>query len=147
MALLTTATYGGVHLPTDAKVPTSMHLSRLPADRAAQRPDHAAVADDRIAMSNRDFADTVVSYADGLREHGAGPGDVVALILPNTVEFVVWLFAGWQLGAVVTPVNPSLTAGEADHQVRDSGAKVVVTPDGISTPDPEHRDLPADLAL
>ncbi|MCW2685334.1 MAG: AMP-dependent synthetase [Mycobacterium sp.] len=124
-----------------------MHLSRLPADRAAQRPDHAAVADDRIAMSNREFADAVVSYADRLREHGAGPGDVVALILPNTVEFVVWLFAGWQLGAVVTPVNPSLTAGEADFQVGDSGAKVVVTPDGISTPDTERRDLPADLAL
>jgi long-chain acyl-CoA synthetase len=124
-----------------------MHFSLLPADRAAERPDHPAVADDGIAMNNRDFADAVGLHGDRLRQYGVGPGDVVALILPNTAEFVVWLFAAWQVGAAVTPVNPSLTAGEADFQVGDAGAKVVITPDGISTPDTERQDLPPDLAL
>ncbi|WP_369167535.1 class I adenylate-forming enzyme family protein [Streptomyces sp. R28] len=52
---------------------------------------------------------------------------MVALLLPNTVDFVVVLFAAWRLGAVVTPVNPALTEPEVRHQLGDADAMVVVT--------------------
>jgi acyl-CoA synthetase (AMP-forming)/AMP-acid ligase II len=51
---------------------------------------------------------------------------VVALMLPNTVGFVVSLFAAWRLGAAVTPINPSLRPAEVCYQVSDAGAKVLV---------------------
>ncbi|WP_406637832.1 class I adenylate-forming enzyme family protein [Amycolatopsis sp. WGS_07] len=57
---------------------------------------------------------------------GVGAGDVVAVLLPNRIEFAVVLFAAWRLGAAVTPVNPELTDGEASFQIADAGAKVVV---------------------
>ena len=55
--------------------------------------------------------------------HGIGPGDVVATLLTNRVELVVVMFAAWRLGAALTPVNPSLTAGEAAFQIEDAGAR------------------------
>ncbi|MET7802633.1 class I adenylate-forming enzyme family protein, partial [Streptomyces decoyicus] len=61
------------------------------------------------------------------RARGVGRGDVVALLLPNTADFVVALFAAWRLGAAVTPVNPALTEDEVRHQLGDAGATVVVT--------------------
>jgi acyl-CoA synthetase (AMP-forming)/AMP-acid ligase II len=47
-------------------------------------------------------------------------------MLPNRVELLVALFAAWRLGGAATPVNPAFTASEADYQIEDSGARLVV---------------------
>ena len=44
----------------------------------------------------------------------------------NRVEFVIVLFAAWRVGAVVTPINPSLTDGEVTRQLADSAARLLV---------------------
>ena len=62
---------------------------------------------------------------------GLGPGDVLAIMLPNRVELVTSMFAAWRLGAAVTPVNAALTMQEARYQIDDAGAAVVVA-DGAS---------------
>ena len=64
-----------------------------------------------------------------------GPRDVVALKLTNRVEFIVLLFAAWRIGATITPVNPSLTAGEVARQLDDSGAQLwsTRTTDGLDS--------------
>ena len=61
-----------------------------------------------------------------LRAAGLGPGDVTATMLTNRVELVVVMFATWRIGAALTPIDPSLTAGEAGFQVEDSGARLLV---------------------
>ncbi len=104
-----------------------MNLSDLPAMRAAQDPDGPAIADESVEMTNAEFRSAVVVAAGVLRSRGIAPGDVVAIMLPNSVSFVVGLFAAWRVGATVTPVNPSLAAGEVAHQLADSAAKLVVT--------------------
>jgi long-chain acyl-CoA synthetase len=47
-------------------------------------------------------------------------------MLPNRVELLVAMVAAWRLGAAATPVNPVFTATEADYQITDAGAVVVV---------------------
>ena len=42
--------------------------------------------------------------SDLLLAHGVGPGDVVGLQLPNTVELVIAYLALWRIGAVVSPL-------------------------------------------
>ncbi|NLU75776.1 long-chain fatty acid--CoA ligase [Streptomyces sp. HNM0575] len=103
-----------------------MHLAVLPDERARRDPHGPCIADDAVMLDNAAFAARVRSAAAVLRARGTGPGDVVAVVLPNRVELVVTLFAAWRLGAAVTPVNPALTAGEAGFQIRDAGARVVV---------------------
>ena len=61
-----------------------------------------------------------------LHAAGLGPGDVTTTMLTNRVELVVVMFAAWRIGAALTPINPSLTAGEAAFQIEDSGACLVV---------------------
>jgi acyl-CoA synthetase (AMP-forming)/AMP-acid ligase II len=109
-----------------------MRFSTLPDVRAGQRPEAACIADDTTALSNAEFLRSVRAAAAVLRGRGVGPGDVVAVMLPNRVELVVTLFAAWRLGAAVTPINPALTAAEAGHQLTDSGAKVLVSADGAA---------------
>ncbi|SFV00821.1 class I adenylate-forming enzyme family protein [Pseudoduganella namucuonensis] len=109
-----------------------MLFSRLPELRAAQAPDAPCVADAASGLSNSEFHSKVLVAAGVFAENGVGPGDVVAVMLPNQVEFVVAMFAAWRLGAAVTPINPGLTATEATHQIADSGAKLLINTDGAA---------------
>jgi acyl-CoA synthetase (AMP-forming)/AMP-acid ligase II len=104
-----------------------MHIAELPDLRARGDADGPCLADDVSILDNAAFARRVRRAAAALRARGIGPGDVVGLLLPNTADFVVALFAAWRLGAAVTPVNPALTEGEARYQLGDAGAAVVVT--------------------
>jgi acyl-CoA synthetase (AMP-forming)/AMP-acid ligase II len=65
--------------------------------------------------------------AAAFEDLGLRKGDVLALVLPNVPEFVVAFHAAATLGAIVTPVNPTLTPDEARRQLADSGARLVVT--------------------
>ncbi|OXR44622.1 Long-chain-fatty-acid--CoA ligase [Nocardia cerradoensis] len=104
-----------------------MHLSELPDLRSRHDPGGPCVADDQVELTNAEFADAVRRAATALAAHGVSSGDVVAVMLPNTVALVVSLFAAWRLGAAVTPINPSLVPAEAGYQVTDAGAEVLVT--------------------
>ena len=52
-----------------------------------------------------------------MARHGVSAGDVVAIMLPNRVEFVVAMFAAWRLGAAVTPISPTSMPAEAAYQI------------------------------
>ncbi|BDH55731.1 AMP-binding protein [Tsukamurella sp. PLM1] len=104
-----------------------MHLALLPAHRAGTAPSAPAIADDRASYDNAAFEEVTARAAATLAARGVGRGDVVAVLLPNTADLIVTLFAAWRLGAAVTPINPALTADEVRYQVTDAGSAVLVT--------------------
>lgn len=65
--------------------------------------------------------------AEGLRRLGVGPGDRVAVLLPNCPQAVVVFYATLRLGAVVVEHNPLYTEHELAQPFDDHGARVVVT--------------------
>ena len=107
-----------------------MRFSMLPDLRLALAPDAPCIADASTALSNNGFLSRVLAAAGAFASRGVGTGDVVALMLPNQVEFAVAMFAAWRLGAAVTPINPGLTVKEASHQIADSRTKLLVNGSG-----------------
>src|ERR1700733_2446641 len=110
-----------------------MHLAALPDQRAASDPEGSCLADSRRELDNATFAAEVRGMSATLVELGIGRGDVLAVVLPNSVDLVTVMFAAWRLGAALTPVNPALTKREAQYQVTDSGARLVVVDDVTSS--------------
>lgn len=104
-------------------------LPWLPWLRPSSYDDRPCVRDERIALTYAEVGDQVEAVAAQLADMGVTRGDVVAVMLPNRVELLLTILAAWRLGAAATPVNPTLTATEAGHQIGDSGAVVVVTGD------------------
>ena len=57
---------------------------------------------------------------------GLSKGDRVALMMPNVLQYPVAMFGALRAGMTVVNVNPLYTARELQHQLEDSGAKVIV---------------------
>lgn len=53
-------------------------------------------------------------------------GTRVALMMPNLLPYPVCLFGALRAGCIVVNCNPLYTAHELEHQLRDSGAEVIV---------------------
>jgi long-chain acyl-CoA synthetase len=60
------------------------------------------------------------------RKSGLAPGDRVALMMPNILQYPIALFGALRAGMVVVNTNPLYTPRELEHQLKDSGAKVIV---------------------
>ncbi|OYD84567.1 AMP-binding protein [Azospirillum brasilense] len=68
-------------------------------------------------------AGRVAGFFAGL---GVKPGDTVAVMLPNGLDFVrVWLGLG-RLGAVMVALNTELKGGFLEHQLENAGAALAV---------------------
>jgi long-chain acyl-CoA synthetase len=65
----------------------------------------------------------LAAYLQGL---GLAKGDRVAVMMPNVPQYPVTVAAILRAGFVVVNVNPLYTPRELEHQLKDSGAKVIV---------------------
>ncbi len=65
--------------------------------------------------------------ANALIEHGVKPGDRVATLLKNGIEFIESYFAIAKIGAVMVPVNWRLVANEISYIIADSGATTLIS--------------------
>ena len=54
------------------------------------------------------------------------PGDKIALMMPNVLQYPVALFGALKAGLVIVNVNPLYTPRELEHQLQDSKAKVLL---------------------
>ncbi|MBI5927278.1 MAG: AMP-binding protein [Aquabacterium sp.] len=68
----------------------------------------------------------VNAFAGWLQSQGVKKGDRVSIMLPNTFQYPVCLFAVLKIGAVVVNVNPLYTPRELNHQLKDSGAETII---------------------
>jgi len=67
--------------------------------------------------------------ANFLITSGLKPNDVVGLHLPNIPAHYIGVLGVQKAGCVSTGLSPLLTAPEMEHQLKDSGTKVVLTVD------------------
>jgi acyl-CoA synthetase (AMP-forming)/AMP-acid ligase II len=78
-------------------------------------------------LSYAELDEQVRRVAAGLAARGLRKGDVLAVFCPNAPEFALAYFGAVLVGGVVTPINPLYTTEEIAHQLRDSGARFMLT--------------------
>jgi acyl-CoA synthetase (AMP-forming)/AMP-acid ligase II len=102
-------------------------------EQAHRRGDKRALVDAATgeSLSYAELAAAVREVGAGLAARGGARGDVLALCAPNSIEFVVTVFAATSAGAVVTTVNPLWTEEEISRQLRQSGARWLVSTAGL----------------
>ncbi len=66
------------------------------------------------------------AFAAYLQSTGLAPGDRVAIMMPNVPQYPVVVAGILRAGMVVVNVNPLYTPRELEHQLKDSGAKLII---------------------
>ena len=78
-------------------------------------------------VSYRGYDERTDRLAGGLATLGLGPGDRLAVLLPNGLPILEAYVGAAKLGAVSVPLNPMFTPREIEYVVNNSRAKVLVT--------------------
>ncbi|MGC5257543.1 amino acid adenylation domain-containing protein [Gordonia sp. DT218] len=127
-------------------------LADLLNTAVAQHPDRTAIDDGRCSLTYREFDDWVSVSARALRARGLGAGDVIAVVIPRSIESVVALWAVTRIGGVCVPVDVTYPAARLEQVVATTGATVIAPadipdrPTGFVAPEPITRMSPDDLA-
>jgi long-chain acyl-CoA synthetase len=113
--------------------PTALPLATIPerfAARAAacsEQPALGVIVAGRLQWHTwGELASLVGAWQGALAERGVRPGDRVAQVSPNCLEWILGDLAVLGLGAVHVPLHASLAAGQAAELIAHSEARLVV---------------------
>jgi acyl-CoA synthetase (AMP-forming)/AMP-acid ligase II len=134
---MTTVTlHGGAKAGAAAQAPDvpQLTLPEFVLGTARQRGTKRALVDAAtgLELTYDELGDAVKEVAAGLSARGLRPGDVLALCAPNCVDFAISLYAASWAGSIVTTVNPLCTVDEIASQLRQTGARWLVTTAGLA---------------
>src|SRR5262245_59347800 len=107
------------------------HVWTLLADVAETKPTEPAFIHGERRLSFAELLDCSARAAQGLSDLGVGPGDRVALWLPNVPAYPILYFACARLGAIAVAVNTRYRAVEVTDIIGRSGAKVLACAPGF----------------
>jgi acetyl-CoA synthetase len=102
---------------------------------AEQAPDRPAVVHEAedgttTTLTFAELSHRVARVRAGLRAHGIGKGDAVALYVPMTADAVTAVYAVTSVGAMLVPLFSGFAPGAIASRIQDAGAKAVITADG-----------------
>jgi acyl-CoA synthetase (AMP-forming)/AMP-acid ligase II len=104
------------------------NLRELLESRARLAPDELFLlsAEDGRQLTYVEFDRAVNRAAALLASHGITRGNVVSLLMPNSVEYIVAYFGCWKLGALAGPVDSLLKEHELEFVLNNSEAKTIL---------------------
>jgi long-chain acyl-CoA synthetase len=92
----------------------------------AQYPNRIAIESMGHKTSYRQLDMLSKNFAAYLQTLGLDAGARVAIMFPNVPQYLIAMLGTLRAGFVVVNANPLYTARELEHQLRDSGASVLV---------------------
>ncbi len=117
------------HYPPNIPAALEVPALRLPdaVARSVERwPERDAFRFYGSRWSYRRFWEASGRFAAALAREGFGPGDRLALYLPNCPAYPIAFFGALRLGAVVVQVSPLYVAEDLERLLRDARPKGIV---------------------
>ncbi|WP_418317297.1 long-chain-fatty-acid--CoA ligase [Piscinibacter sakaiensis] len=113
-------------VPAEIDVAQYASLTALIEESFSKYADLPAYKFMGCSFSFRQVDEASRALAAWLQQQGLAKGDRVALMMPNLPQYPVAIAAVLRAGLVVVNVNPLYTPRELEHQLKDSGAKLII---------------------
>ncbi len=115
-------------VPSDLDIPDK-NIIELVDEAIKKHGKNTAVIFYGNKIRHKEIHELSLRFATALHDLGVKKGDMVAILLPNCPQYMVAFFGILRLGATVTTVSPLYTPREIEHQLKDSGAKIIIVLD------------------
>jgi len=113
-------------VPADIDLNEFTSLKDIFEKSCQQFSDLPAYSNRGVTLRYRDIDRLSRDFGAWLQSLGLSKGERIAIMMPNILQYPVALFGALRAGLVVVNVNPLYTAHELAHQLKDSGASVIV---------------------
>ncbi|MFJ8063971.1 long-chain fatty acid--CoA ligase [Psychrobacillus sp. NPDC096426] len=110
------------NVPEKIELPT-ISLYELLARTAEKYPFHKAVIDGNEELTYTELKNASDYFAAALYNRGFRKGDRMAIMLPNSAEYIIAYFAVHRLGGIVCQVNPMYQSQELEYILQNSESK------------------------
>jgi amino acid adenylation domain-containing protein len=121
--------------PTRVSIPVSF------AAQVARTPEAVAVTFEGRFMTYRELEEAANRLAHLLAAHGAGPGQVVALLFSRSTEAIIAILAALKTGAAYLPIDPTHPDTRIEFMLADAAAIAAITTAGLRSR-LDESDLP-----
>ena len=101
-------------------------LHRFLEETARKYPNRTATILKGARLSYAELDQLTDRLAAGLDAMGLQRGDRVAILMPNSPQFVIAFYGILKAGGVAVATNPLYTPRELEHQMKDSGAEFIL---------------------
>ncbi len=104
-------------------------LTPFVLEKAKERNGKAALIDGPSGrvITYDELVSSIGRVAASLAKRGFKKGEVFGILSPNVPEYAIAFHAIASLGGIISPVNPLYTEHEVAHQLKDAGARFLVT--------------------
>ncbi|HUX98598.1 MAG TPA: long-chain fatty acid--CoA ligase [Candidatus Deferrimicrobium sp.] len=116
-------------VPKTIEIPVDISVDDMLRSVANEHPTLPAVAFHGRNWTYGWLNDQVNRLAKGLQDLGLQKGDRVCVNMPNIPQYVIAFFGVMRAGGVISPIVPLQKAAEIQHQINDSGAKMLIIMD------------------
>src|SRR6266702_3856161 len=120
-------------VPADIDATQYASLVELLEESFARFAERKAVICMDKSISYRDLDEMSQALGAYLQSRGLQRGARVALMMPNVLQYPISTAAVLRAGYAVVNVNPLYTPRELEHQLKDSGAEVVIVLENFAT--------------
>ncbi|MGF9975700.1 AMP-binding protein [Viridibacillus arvi] len=115
-------------------IPTSLEYETIPLQEyltraSSKTPSKVAIHFMGKDITYKELYESSLKFANYLVSIGIEKGDRVAIMLPNCPQGVIGYFGVLYAGGIVVQTNPLYTEREIEYQMKDSGAKVILSLD------------------
>ncbi|HET6998912.1 MAG TPA: AMP-binding protein [Solirubrobacterales bacterium] len=116
-------------------------LATLLEQRAAEAPNRPfLVMAEQLRLTYGEFNERVNNLAHGLAAEGVAAGDRVAIMLSNSLEFLLASYALKKLGAIEVAINTGFRGAGLVHVVNLTEARLMITEDEFVEPVAQVRE-------
>jgi long-chain acyl-CoA synthetase len=113
-------------VPADVRFDQFASIGALVDHCTKQYADRPAYTNMGKTLTFADIDRMSRSFGAWLQANGYGKGSRVAIMMPNVLQYPSVVFGALRAGCIVVNCNPLYTPRELEHQLKDSGAEVIV---------------------
>jgi len=101
------------------------NLNEVLQRNATTAPNKVIIFEEELKITNKQLIAYVDKVAGFLSMSGIKPGDKIALVMSNSWQFIVNIFAITKIGAVAVPINNFFKTDEIAYVLNDAQAKLL----------------------